>query len=204
MWPFDTNRSEPGWFDSNSNARQTSSNVYDNPLNDSTATEPVTLDQAKNQCRIDFTDDDVFVTQLITACRRQIERFCGISIVSKQGSLTMDLIADMEIPYGPVIALTSFIDKDGNVISSGQYSVYGAQFKRIMPLGFKFYRSVLTYTAGYGTTPVPPDLCLAILQEIAFRYENRGEGQDTRKSVNPGICESAQLYAEPFKRFAWA
>lgn len=202
MWPI--NDSEPSYFDRNNNVRRTSSNIWDAQKSENAPTEPVTLAQAKVQCRIDFTDDDTFVTQLITQCRRMVEAATGISLVAKTVVATMDLLTEIEIPYGPVISITSFVDKNGNAITTDQYELTGSLFKRLNPTNFLFYKSVLTYSAGYGSNQVEPDLCLAILNEIAFRYEQRGETGDTRKSVNPGICEAAQVLCDPYKRLSWA
>lgn len=201
MWP--SNPFEPGWFDISNNVRQTSSNIYEPKFTESNPPEPVTLDQIKSQCRVDFPDDDSLLTLLGKGARKSLERYCSISMVPKQVNLTLDLIAAVEIPYGPNIAITSFVDKDGNTIDTGTYEISGDQFQQIRPLGFQYYKARMQYTAGYANGDVPEDLLIAILNEVAFRYEHRGDEGDTRKAVNPGICESARVLADPYKRYTW-
>lgn len=205
-WPFQGNSFEPNWFDRRS-VRSASSNVYEPSFTEVGVTEPVTLAAAKAQMRVDFTDDDTLITGLITSCRKMIERYCAISLVTKTIVCPMDLLTTIEIPWGPVRSITSFVDSGGNAIDmTGQAtSILGPApgYQRIQPLGFQFYNATLTYAAGYAAGTIDPDLVLAILNEMAFRYEDRGEAADTRKSVNPGICESARVIAESYRRAAW-
>jgi hypothetical protein len=39
--------------------------------------EPVTLDQAKQQCRVDGSDDDAVLERLIKAARSHVEKYCN-------------------------------------------------------------------------------------------------------------------------------
>jgi uncharacterized phiE125 gp8 family phage protein len=52
--------------------------------------EPVTLAQAKAQCRIDFTDDDALVTALISSARRYCEQYQHLCYFSQTWMRTMD------------------------------------------------------------------------------------------------------------------
>lgn len=62
------------------------------------------------------------------------------------------------------------------------------------PYAYGENRYKIIYTAGYSS--VPDLLKLAILNEITFRYENRGESPD-------GICFAARTIADPLKRQLW-
>lgn len=164
--------------------------------------EPVTLDQAKAQCRVDFADDDVIIQRLISDCRQAIENLCHISLVQKTATVTLDLITDTEIPEGPTVSIVSFKDSTGTDIDASMYEVWGNSFQHIRPTMQHLYRSTLVYTTG-PSGPVQWQLQEAILQEIAFRYENRGDGTQLRNNVNPGICDAAEELSRPFKRLAW-
>ena len=56
-------------------------------------------------------------------------------------------------------------------------------------------RYKITYTTGYS--PVPDDLKQAVLVQIVWLYEHRGEEKDEK------ICEAAQVYAGPYLRKLW-
>ena len=54
------------------------------------AIEPVTLAQAKQHLRVDFTEDDAYITALITAARQRVEKMTNRSIFNRQMLLTLD------------------------------------------------------------------------------------------------------------------
>lgn len=184
-------------------SRQAITNIHDISPDETAATEFITLQQAKDQCRVTFTDDDDLITALITECRRVVENFCNISLVTKTVTVLGDFITDIELPNGPVASFTSLTDKDGIVVDPGAYKIYGKDFKRLHLTVRRWWNATAIYVAGPGATPVDPQLVGAILQEIAFRYENRGEGEQARNNVNPGVCNAAEVLAQPFKRMAW-
>lgn len=203
-----------------------SNRIINCPKVENNPTEPVTLAEAKAQLIIGFSDDDAFITALITQCRQAIEEYCAISIVPKQITLTADLYKEWELPYGPVTGIVSVQTRIGNEGSGpGTYqtqesgwSTDGSQFLNFSPaapVGFNpgvpftghdqwgdyaspygnaCNRYRIVYNAGYDV--VPGNLKLAILQELVFRYENRGNQQT-------GVCEAAQVIANPFRRGLW-
>ncbi len=52
----------------------------------------------------------------------------------------------------------------------------------------------ITYTTGYSV--VPDDLKQAVLVQVAWLYEHRGEEEVS-------VCEAAKIIAEPYKRQLW-
>lgn len=193
---------QPGFY-IQSGSRFAKSNVKDCPRTELGGAEPVTLDEIKDQCRVAFSDDDAILARLGIAARKSIEEYCCISIISKSVIATIDLYSELELPYGPVTADAIVLtDSNGNVIDPAFYQIIGTQFKKINS-DTQFTNAVLTYKVGY-TGSVEEDLKSAILNEVAFRYENRGETTDTRKGVSPGVCEAAQVLAEPYRRLIWA
>lgn len=157
----------------------------------------VTLAEAKIQCRITFTDDDVEVTKFITIARKHIENWCNISIVYQRIVLIADFFVSWELPYPPVIGLESVenaVALTGSAPTTWQTSEinWGIIGNKFDPIGRYRYR--ITYTAG---NYCPADLKQAILEQIAFLYEHRGEGGTS------GISKEAMILAEPFKRLTW-
>jgi uncharacterized phiE125 gp8 family phage protein len=173
-------------------------NIIDIKFTESSPTEPCTLVEAKTQCKVDSTDDDTKLTALITACRKRVERWCGISIVEKTVILTIDFNEEMRMIYGPVTAITEVKVRTGTAtdgspewetLTDDDYTTDGEDY-----LAFNSSlvgRHKITYTAGYVTCP--EDLKEAILNEIAYRYTNRGD-------QSGGISEGAKILAMPYKR----
>jgi gp6-like head-tail connector protein len=54
------------------------------------AAEAITLTDAKNYCRVEITDDDALITDLIVAAREAIEAFTGRSLVNKGYRQSLD------------------------------------------------------------------------------------------------------------------
>lgn len=193
--------------------------IIDIRRTESSPTEPVTLDEAKAQLIVTSTDDDGLITSLITQARKAIEGYCSLSIVPKTIILTADLFNEWELPYGPVTAIQAVQTRMGTQ-GSGPASYQtatvwtsdGEDFLTFTPsdCGPNFTtppntqknRYRITYTAG---PYCPEDLKLAILQEIAFRYQNRGDASETRVTqfADLGVCVPARVLADPYVRQSW-
>lgn len=159
-------------------------------------TELVTLVEAKAHLKIDHTDEDSLLTDLIKASRSALEKYCGVSIGTQEREWIADMDCIEEIPYGPVIGVTKVeyktaMDTYDDYTEEGRHEVDGRQFKTFEP--FITGRWIVTYDCGYTADNVPPELKLAILHELAYRYENRGDSTG-------GVCVSAKKLAHPYRR----
>ncbi|MBA3830210.1 MAG: phage head-tail connector protein [Taibaiella sp.] len=165
---------------------------------------PVALSEAKDHLHVTFTDDDTYITALIAQAVDSIERYCSISILQKTVTVAAELYNFIELPYGPLLAFTSYSYQDGNVYTLGttpdNYLLDGSLFTALWP-----GRVRIVYNTGYdaATNPLPAGLKLAILNEIAFRYENRGDSTSRYASQNVGISEGAEALAQPFRNLSW-
>lgn len=193
-------------------------NYIDIARSESSPTEPVTLTEAKAQCIVTYSDDDTLLTNLITICRRAVENYCNISIAAKTITLVADLFNEWELPYGPVTGIQSVQTRTSTqgsglptytTLTSG-WGLDGTEFLTFIPasgidaignypiatnFGVAPYRYKIQYTAGWPDSP--DDLRQAILTEIAYRYENRGD------LAAPGVCESTRILADPYVRQLW-
>ena len=74
-------------------------------------TEPVTTAEAKLHLRVDITDDDTLIANLVAAARRWIEDVTGIRMVTQTWNYYLDEFPDdsseIKLPIGPVASLTS-------------------------------------------------------------------------------------------------
>lgn len=158
------------------------------------ATEPVTLSEAKAWIKVadSYTDDDTIITALIIAARQILEEHLTISIASKTYTVVLkNLLGDMELPYGPIISITSAADWDGDALTIDEdYYLSGEDFKRLDTITdyIKF-----VYVAGYST--VPEALKLAIKMQVGYMYEHRGDDLDTL-----GISKDALMVAKIYSR----
>jgi hypothetical protein len=153
--------------------------------------EPVTLIQAKNFLKIDFTDDDDIITSLITESREWVENRCGISVIHYDCEAIIQVLNSQELPYGPVIGPITIANAAGNAVSITSYNLVGMDYPRFMGYG----RFTINYRSGFDE--VPQGVIGAMLNYIAFCYENRGDLID--ESTN-SFANQARQKCYPFKR----
>ena len=88
---------------------------------------PVSLDEAKAQCRIINADSDARLTGFIKAATAHVETTLGISLSERTYRLTLDAFTDaIELPRGPVTEVTAlqYVDADGvtQTVQTSDYS----------------------------------------------------------------------------------
>ncbi len=156
------------------------------------ALEPVSLAEAKLQCRLDddLTMDDQLISTLISAARGYCENETNRAFVNTTFDLKMDGFWDCEIrlPRAPASSVTSvtYLDTDGvsQTWSASEYSVdINAEPGRITrAYGFSWPSTrcienavTVRYVAGYGAaaSSVPEDIKAAMKLIIGHLYANR-------------------------------
>ncbi len=152
--------------------------------------EPVTAEEAASYLRIDVTDDNTLLEQLITMARQQCESYLNISLVQKTvTAILQNELGDIHLPYCPFRELVSIADLDGNAITD--YKLNGLLFKWICsPSNCKFK---IVYSAGYDD--LPQIFKTAVLQQTAYLYENRGDAGKLDE-ISPIVTASLK----PFRR----
>lgn len=148
------------------------------------ATEPVSLSEAKAYMHIGFDDDNDLITSLITGAREWVEKLTGTSLISRSVTCEVQVANNMELPFGPVVGDVTTTVVEGDSL----YNISTGQFKSIKGYG----RYNVNYMAGYST--VPEMLKLAIKARVLDTYENRGEADKENHSL------IARTYLRPFKR----
>lgn len=157
------------------------------------AVEPISLSDAKKQCKADdFTDDDVLINSLIVAARQWAEGETHRALLQQTWRLTLDEFpADgdvIELPVPPLMAVTSitYVDANGDTqtLATSEYTVdvdafvgrVFLKYGKVWPVTRDERNAVtITFKSGYGTTAgtVPQAIRSAILLRIADLYENR-------------------------------
>lgn len=153
-------------------------------------TEPVSAAEAKLYCKVQDTADDSLFTILIKSARRMLEKYTSCSFGEKTIHATWIETPDdnlLELPYGPIISVDKVyrIDEEGTeeeLTLNSDYYVSGDQDAIIRITKYWSSGDVhenqvrVEYTAGYGDTatePLPEELKLAILKQVATDYELR-------------------------------
>ena len=164
------------------------------------ATELFTVSAFKSQyAKIDNSDEDTLIESLIIAARRMCENHVGINFIARTVIASINnLNGGTYLPFGPVGAIASVSDIDGNVLQSGNYKITGSQFKQVQWPTEDYL--VITYTGGYATCPA--DLITAVKAQTLYLYENRGDVQVimNQQTGRVAISPIAQLILNPLIR----
>lgn len=151
--------------------------------------EPISLDLACNQLRLDSDTDDMYWLERIgvPAVRRNAEQFTGLALAQATYRLTADAFASsLELPLPPLVSITSvkYDDADG-VEQTVAGTVYGVDVSRTpgvlslkagqsWPATSGLAGSVrITFVAGYSRQTIPPDLVSGMLLLLGHLYRNR-------------------------------
>lgn len=150
----------------------------------------VSLAEAKAHLRVDFNDDDAYITQCVSRAIAAIDGPNGVGrcLVTQSWLLALDRFPDIEftLPLGPVQTITSvkYLDP-GGVVQTLAPSSYWANLYRspatICPgygVMWPTYRSMpgsvtVEFVAGTPVASVPADLKAAVLLMVGHFYEHR-------------------------------
>lgn len=156
------------------------------------AIEPVSLQQAKAQLKLDIDDDNGLVTSLIEAARMRTEHYTRRALLTQSWIQWCDNwpSAPIMLAFPPLQAITAVTSYDmwdnAHVIDASLYRVEngdgGARlaFKEFVVPAFnlrRFDALSICYRCGYGDSQddVPQAIRSAILAMITDLYAHRGD-----------------------------
>lgn len=150
---------------------------------------PVTVAEAKAFCRAENSTSaqDSLFALWIRAARAKIEAYTGLSLIPR--NIVVELKnpqGNMELPFGPVTSTPVFVDAQG---VTQAITTQGLDFPYV-PQPFDY--SKVTYTAGYAEGECPDELKIAILMQVCYYWENRGDQMGN--AYAPGVIAICQKY----------
>ncbi|MFK7695400.1 head-tail connector protein [Paenibacillus sp. HJGM_3] len=169
------------------------------------AVEPVTLAEVKAHLRIDFTDDDVYLSALISAARDYAEGFQHRSLVPQTLEYTDHCFSPVvRLRRGPVTEIVSVsytaIDGSEQTITPADYTLTSndeliPKYGTYWPLTIGYGDAVrIRYKAGY--TDVPCATKQAMLLLIGHWYENRESVTVGRTAVELPLAATSLLWMD--------
>lgn len=163
------------------------------------ASEPITRTEAKNHLKVDFTDDDEYIDDMVAAAREMCEAWTGLALITQTLRIklnefprSMDFNTGrvhhrIRLPAPPLQAVSSIVYTDtagaSQTLSSSKYTVdTDAEPGQVFPAYGEVWPScqnipnavIVTYTAGYGdASDVPKVLKQGMLLLIGQWYDVR-------------------------------
>lgn len=152
--------------------------------------EPVSIDEMKDYLRLEgfvdtdespstelssFNFDDRLIADMIKGARQLFEEAGGMTLIPKTWSVVLTNLCGMqELPYGPVISITSVKDSDGVDLD---YTITGS--KRVYLKTPLQAEMTIVYEAGYDE--IPKAIKIDIMRLVTYTYENRGDDAAIQK-----------------------
>ena len=164
-----------------------------------TILEPITLVEAKNYLRVDYSEDDALIESLITSARVRLEQYAGVAMTERTLQIVAFVDDFIELPYVPIgVLMTVEYNNAGSWVelSLGQYNTLGINTMKVIVNSVPGAEYRFTYTCGYCT--VPASMKTAVLKLVSDLYEYRESSVEaTRPSAN---LTTAYELMKPFKR----
>ena len=163
--------------------------------------EPLTLTEVKTHLKIDLSNEDIFLNNLIKSARQSVETLCNISLTKKVIEVYLDNFGkEVRLPNPPLVSLDKFYYYDGeyseNEVPNTVYKLIQfynlTESRLIIKSGSTLpaytgngYGLKLKLTVGFPTDAdlevegfvqyfyIPEELRLEMLNLIAYWYENR-------------------------------
>ena len=151
------------------------------------AVEPITVQEARDHLRVDSTQEDALISELISAARQYIEESTRRPLITQSWTYYADCFAgDIELkPNLQSVVTVKYLDADGNqqTLSAANYA---ADLAALVGVIYPAYRldwpsaryvtnSIeIEFVAGYGlAADVPAPIKQAALLLIGHFYQNR-------------------------------
>lgn len=146
----------------------------------SPAEEPIDLVEAKLFLRVDHSNEDALIGNMIKAAREAAERYMSHSLMSQTWVAAYDgyMPSEVVLPKGPVQTITSVKIVASNntetVLNTSSYSLFAEANKLHIGTSLLGHIIAVKYVAGYtDAQAVPDDIKQGILHHVAALYDER-------------------------------
>jgi len=170
------------------------------------ATEPITLVEAKDHLRVDFSDEDGYIDTLIVTSREYCEEYCNRVFITQTWRQNLDLFPNViQLKVNPIISLTSLKYIDTNETQqtitdnadnfqkdflSDVGSLHEGLVNGFPSVGNTINPIEIITVCGYGSaSDVPDKIKHAIKLMVSHLYENR----DSVNVVVGGLTQQIEL-----------
>lgn len=163
--------------------------------------EPITLEEAKNQCRVLSADDDDLIASLIVAAREWVESYTGHILVMRDVTQRLSSFTRPRLFAWPIAddatVTATYVDSDGatqpltgaRLIFGNGWAELATAFGSVWPATYG--PASITVEAGYATPDdVPRSMKQAMLLLIGHWFANRESVSDNTMTEVPLTVEA--------------
>jgi uncharacterized phiE125 gp8 family phage protein len=168
---------------------------------------PVTRDEVKDHCLVDFDDDDIVLDRQIAAAVRYVERSRGWTLMPTTYNVALRAWWNrpLRMPRGPLVSVTwvKYYDPSGTLttLDAANYLVHAADgldgsIERAPEfcwpnLQLRAFPITTRLVAGYAAAAQVPETAKhAIYQTVDWLYENRGSADAPLPSAITNLLDA--------------
>lgn len=167
--------------------------ILDQKITQDASAEPVTLLEVKEYMKVDYQEEDFFISSLIKTARRLLEHRYDVGIIEKTMRVVLNnSCGGRDLPGSPINEIVSVATRSATLLSA-DYEIIG-EFHRFVEKPVTDYL-VITYKSGYPIDQVPEVFKTAIKAQVLWMFERRGD-QDIANKISP---QAAAIMA-PYSR----
>ncbi len=148
------------------------------------ASEPLTLAEVKLFLRVDGSDEDSVINDLIAVARETAESWMRVSLITQTWQLEQQFIVSnpVKLALGPIQSIVQVdVNYNGQLstLTTDQYEI-SADYREInIAETVTADRVIIQFVAGYGDTisDIPAAIRQGMLHQISYLFHNRESGQ---------------------------
>ena len=165
----------------------------------------LSLSDVKTHLRVDFNEDDVYLTNLIKTVTLRFEKITNKDLITKTYKTFLDLFPISSIPITiprskvqSIISIQYYLNNVLTTFDSSNYyfdesnnlsNIYLYENK-YFPESIDYRKNCITinYTSGFGSTAssIPFDIKQMLMEYIAYLYKNRGDSSCDNMNIPLG------------------
>jgi len=157
--------------------------IVEIPSYNKTGTNPISVSDFKQWAKIQTSDDDSLIGDLIEAITDEAEKILNLSIVTQTITVIMDVErAIVRLPYTPIksISTIEYWDDGWQTLDTSKYDLI-SEMIQLKDAPVTYYR--IEYEAGYSD--VPKGIIHALKQAILTAYEDRQDHAEDGVNLIP-------------------
>lgn len=157
--------------------------ILEIPTRNKTGTNPISVADFKQWAKVQTSDDDSLIGDLIDEITDQSEKILNLSLVTQTVTVIMDVEkSPLRLPYMPMQSLTKieYWDDGWQTLDTSKYDQISEMIRlKDAPTGY--YR--IEYEAGYSS--VPKGILNALKQAMLTAYEDRQDHAEDGVNLIP-------------------
>lgn len=146
-------------------------------------------------------DENTDLQGLLAGARKAAENYTGLSIAEKTVTVYYWIHeTELKLPYGRpsgTVTVSSWENQAWEALTDLEDYELMDDMLTFFTTGKKYK---ISFPAGYDDgADVPEDIKMAIKNEVAFRYRNKGDQEKQYATENVALCESSRNILDPYR-----